>query len=49
VLVAGGFSGHGFKFAPAIGAAIADGLLRGELPPALREFSRARHLAGESV
>ncbi len=49
VVVAGGFSGHGFKFAPAIGAAIADGLLRGELPPALREFSRARHLAGESV
>ncbi len=46
VVVAGGFSGHGFKFAPAIGVAVADGLLRGELPPALRGFSRAGHLAG---
>ncbi len=44
VIVAGGFSGHGFKFAPAIGEMIAQGLLAGALPPALTAFSRARHL-----
>ncbi len=44
VLVAGGLSGHGFKFAPALGELICDGLLRGALPPALAAFARARHL-----
>lgn len=45
VLVAGGFSGHGFKFAPAIGELVATGLLTGSLPPELAPFARARHLA----
>ena len=45
VIVAGGFSGHGFKFAPAIGELVAQGLLSGTLPPALADFNRARHLA----
>lgn len=44
VVVASGFSGHGFKFAPAIGEAVADGLLRGAMPPALAKFAHARHL-----
>lgn len=35
VQVAGGMSGHGFKFAPAIGALMADTLLDGHQPPAL--------------
>lgn len=47
VLVAGGFSGHGFKFAPAIGELAAQGLLTGELPAPLAGFARARHLAGD--
>lgn len=45
VIVAGGFSGHGFKFAPAIGELVAQGLLAGALPPALAAFARARHMA----
>ena len=44
VLVAGGFSGHGFKFAPAIGELVAEGLLTGSLPAPLAAFARARHL-----
>lgn len=43
--VAGGFSGHGFKFAPAIGELVAEAILTGEAPAALRPFARARHLA----
>lgn len=47
ILVAGGFSGHGFKFAPAIGELAAAALL-GQAPVAgLAPFARARHLAGE--
>jgi len=49
VLVAGGFSGHGFKFAPAIGELVAQALLTGALPPALAGFARERHLAGAMV
>lgn len=45
VLVAGGFSGHGFKFAPAIGGLVAGVVLDGERAPALEAFARARHLA----
>lgn len=45
VLVAGGFSGHGFKFAPAIGALVAEAVLDGRRPPALAAFARDRHLA----
>lgn len=44
VTVAGGFSGHGFKFAPALGAMIAAAVIDGERPPALAAFARARHL-----
>ena len=43
--VAGGFSGHGFKFAPAIGELLAEAIVTGEAPAALRPFARARHLA----
>lgn len=42
--VATGFSGHGFKFAPAIGELLAEAALRGEAPAALHAFARARHL-----
>lgn len=49
VLVAGGFSGHGFKFAPAIGELVAQAVLAGALPPALAGFTRERHLAGTMV
>lgn len=43
--VAGGFSGHGFKFAPAIGELLAAAIVSGEVPAALRPFARSRHLA----
>ncbi|MFY0539736.1 FAD-dependent oxidoreductase [Nannocystis pusilla] len=43
VWVAGGFSGHGFKFAPAIGELVADAVITGSAPEALRAFARARH------
>ncbi|MDC0675847.1 N-methyl-L-tryptophan oxidase [Nannocystis radixulma] len=43
VWVAGGFSGHGFKFAPAIGELVAEAVVTGEAPEALRAFARARH------
>ena len=49
VIVAGGFSGHGFKFAPAIGELVAQALLAGARPPALEAFARARHLAGPEL
>ena len=49
VLVAGGFSGHGFKFAPAIGELVAQAVLAGALPSALAGFTRERHLAGAMV
>lgn len=42
--IAGGFSGHGFKFAPAIGELLAEAIVSGEAPTALRPFARARHL-----
>lgn len=44
VVVAGGFSGHGFKFAPALGSRIAELLLTGKRPADLAAFTRARHL-----
>lgn len=43
IVVAGGFSGHGFKFAPAIGTHVAALLL--DDAPAHPEFSIARHHA----
>lgn len=45
IWVAGGFSGHGFKFAPALGEQIAAAVLSGEAPAPLRPFARARHAA----
>jgi sarcosine oxidase len=41
VVIAGGFSGHGFKFAPAIGRLLADLALGDAEAP--RGFSLARH------
>lgn len=43
VWVAGGFSGHGFKFAPALGELLAEAVLSGEAPAPLQAFARARH------
>jgi monomeric sarcosine oxidase len=43
VVVAAGFSGHGFKFAPAIGVAIADLIERGESELALPRFRARAH------
>lgn len=43
VWVAGGFSGHGFKFAPALGELLAEAVLTGDAPEPLRVFSRTRH------
>ncbi len=43
VIVAGGFSGHGFKFAPAIGTLVSD-LVRDHGREAPAAFARARHL-----
>jgi glycine/D-amino acid oxidase-like deaminating enzyme len=44
VLVVGGFSGHGFKFAPVIGEMAADLLERGESARRLDCFTRDHHL-----
>ena len=41
IVIAGGFSGHGFKFAPAIGRLVGDLLLDGAKP--LPPFAIARH------
>src|SRR5690606_29818615 len=43
VWVAGGLSGHGFKFAPALGELLAEAVLSGEAPPPLLAFARERH------
>lgn len=43
VWVAGGFSGHGFKFAPAVGELVAEAVLTGDTPAPLLPFARARH------
>lgn len=43
-VIAAGFSGHGFKFAPAIGLAIAEIMLEGESPLALPRFARTAHV-----
>lgn len=42
VLLAGGFSGHGFKFASAIGEALADWTVKGEPAPELQPFALSR-------
>lgn len=42
-VIAAGFSGHGFKFAPAIGLAIADLVCEGESELALPRFARTAH------
>lgn len=43
IVVAGGFSGHGFKFAPAVGRLVADLIMHESAP--LEMFSIARHRA----
>lgn len=45
ILVAGGFSGHGFKFAPAIGELAAQALLQQAPVAGLAAFARSRHIA----
>jgi sarcosine oxidase len=42
VVVAGGFSGHGFKFAPLVGEIVADLLAGGRTPHAIEAFSIRR-------
>jgi glycine/D-amino acid oxidase-like deaminating enzyme len=41
VVIATGFSGHGFKFAPVVGLAVADLTLEGHSSLALERFCRA--------
>ena len=43
VLIVGGFSGHGFKFAPAIGESVAD-LLSGQQPDTALEMFKIQRL-----
>src|SRR6185436_14933621 len=40
VLIASPCSGHGFKFAPVIGEALAEWLIEGRRPAALKSFGR---------
>jgi glycine/D-amino acid oxidase-like deaminating enzyme len=47
IVIAGGFSGHGFKFAPAIGRIVA-GLALDRDAAALPDFTIARHRAAPS-
>jgi len=42
LIVAGGFSGHGFKFASAIGESLGEWLVNGHASPALAGFQMAR-------
>jgi sarcosine oxidase/N-methyl-L-tryptophan oxidase len=42
LIVAGGFSGHGFKFASAIGESLGEWLVNGRASPALAGFQMAR-------
>lgn len=47
VVVAGGFSGHGFKFAPAVGRLVGDLTLAGSAPHP--DFSFERHRGGGAI
>lgn len=38
----GGLSGHGFKFAPAIGASVVESIVNNDMSPKLKSFSTAR-------
>ncbi len=49
VVVATGFSGHGFKFAPAIGELVAELVERGTGGPIQPAFSRRQHLRERSA
>lgn len=47
--VAAGFSGTGFKTAPAVGAAMADLILNGVMPEAIAPFSYTRFMTGKLI
>jgi sarcosine oxidase subunit beta len=47
--VAAGFSGTGFKTAPAVGAAMAELILNGVIPEAIAPFSFMRFMTGELI
>jgi glycine/D-amino acid oxidase-like deaminating enzyme len=46
VLIAGGFSGHGFKFAPVVGEILADLIASGRTAHDIGLYSIARLVAG---
>jgi glycine/D-amino acid oxidase-like deaminating enzyme len=45
VLIAGGFSGHGFKFSPLVGEILADLAIRSATDEAIELFSLRRFMA----
>jgi glycine/D-amino acid oxidase-like deaminating enzyme len=49
LLVAAGFSGHGFAIAPAVGQRVAEWLATGQVPESLRSFAIGRFAGGGGV